>query len=80
MVVGGVALAAPPASAQGCLPFAAGEVLRYTMRVAFGLRIGKGELTVSESDTVRGEAALLLRFGIEVSAGPMRRPKATRIV
>ena len=77
LVVGGVALAAPPASAQGCPPFAAGEVLHYTMRVAFGLRIGKGELTVSESDTVRGEAALLLRFAIEVNAGPIHASQRT---
>ena len=71
MLAGGAALVASPARAQTCLPFAVGESLRYVVKIGFGLRVGNGEMTVAAGDTVRGEATLLLRFGVEAGAGPI---------
>lgn len=72
VLAGGATLVAPPARAQGCLPFAAGETLKYALRIGFGIRVGSGELTVAEGDSVRGLAALLLRFGVQGGAGPIK--------
>ncbi len=72
LVAGVAAMAAPPARAQECLPFGAGESLSYVIRIGFGIRVGKGEMTVAAGDSVRGEATLLLRFGVDAGAGPIR--------
>jgi hypothetical protein len=64
-------MAASPARAQSCLPFSAGEALTYVVKIGFGLRVGRGEMTVATGDTVRGEPTLLLRFGVEAGAGPI---------
>lgn len=71
LLAGGTATATPPARAQGCLPFGVGEALTYVVKIGFGLRVGRGEMTVATGDSVRGEATLLLRFAVEAGAGPI---------
>ncbi|MBI3791300.1 MAG: DUF3108 domain-containing protein [Gemmatimonadetes bacterium] len=67
-----MALATPPARAQACLPFAVGETLRYSLRIGFGIRVGRGELSVADGDSVRGAVAMRFRFDVEGGAGPIR--------
>ena len=64
-----LALAASPASAQrqASVPWAAGEYLEYTVRLA-GFRAGTGIMQVIGVDTMRGRAAWRLHFNIKGSA------------
>ena len=52
-------------------PFAVGERLDYRVRVSVFGTIGRGVLSVSARDTVRGIPAWVLRFDVDASVGPL---------
>lgn len=69
---------ADPPSAEEPLPFSVGERFVYRVRVGKMGTIGSGEMKVEGPATVRGRAAMLLRFDFSSRVGPVRVEDRTR--
>jgi hypothetical protein len=75
LLIAAAAVAAPPhrAAAQGArqLPFAVGERLTYTARVAKVGKVGTATMWVEGPVEVRGTATYVLRFDFHARKGPV---------
>jgi hypothetical protein len=59
----------PPGAAPSAVPFQAGESLTYRVRIPKFGSIGRGTMTVSGPEDVRGAEALILRFDFSTRIG-----------